>query len=334
MIFIDKTTIHSNESRNRLEILKTGFRHKGKTLEKLYGVANQSGGKLWKLGLDKSVLRQDLHKEQGGICCYCCQKLSFQIDNNKFDHHTKIEHFLIKSASDVDKSQEKQAFRERLYNYDNLMLACAGGETYEIKTKNRYGRLDTKNDVAELLGVSVETLDELNPNATYTAGKHIKYVENKQQYCDTKRNEGTFRIFNNNKYPDFKALLEKRKKETPQYLPREKDIIPIVNPSVSTDCWKYFDVRPDGTMTVNKSLSDNALRQVVENTLIVLNLNEETLKNSRKKAFDAFSKAIDRNFNALGISLEDYLTLQLVRVKTPFCFVNYLVILNRIGNFP
>ena len=234
MIFIDKTTIHSNESRNRLEILKTGFRHKGKTLEKLYGVANQSGGKLWKLGLDKSVLRQDLHKEQGGICCYCCQKLSFQIDNNKFDHHTKIEHFLIKSAPDVDKSQEKQAFRERLYNYDNLMLACAGGETYEIKTKNRYGRLDTKNDVAELLGVSVETLDELNPNATYTAGKHIKYVENKQQYCDTKRNEGTFRIFNNNKYPDFKALLEKRKKETPQYLPREKDIIPIVNPSAKT----------------------------------------------------------------------------------------------------
>ena len=214
MVFIDKTTTHSNESRNRLEILKIGFRRNdGKTLEELYEVANQTGGKLWDLHLDKSVLRQDLHKEQEGICCYCCQKLIFQLDENKFDHHTKIEHFVIKSASDVDSSQRKQAFRERLYNYDNLMLACAGGETYVVKAMNRHGRADTKNDVAELLGVSIEILDEQNPSATYNAGERIKYIENEQQYCDTKRNEGTFKTFK--KKPDFKALLERRKKRDP-----------------------------------------------------------------------------------------------------------------------
>lgn len=327
MIFIDKTTQYSNESRNRLEVLKTSFRKNGKNLEQLYVVPNQTGGKLWKL-LDKKVLRNDLYQEQNGLCCYCCQKLSFDINNNVFDHHTKIEHFLIKSAIDVENTLKPQAFRVRIYEYNNLMLACAGGETYEVKAQNRYNRLDTKEDISELLGVSIDLLDRLNPDANYMAGERIKYVQG--IHCDTKRNDGTFDTFKNN--DQFKELVRKRKEETPQYSPRENDIIPIINPTENDEPWKYFDVKPDGSMIVNTSVTDEILKQIIENTLIVLNLNEDTLKSNRKKAFDAFSRAIDLDFNGLSVSIEDYLSLQLQRPKRPFCFVNYLVILNRMGN--
>ena len=43
MVFIDKTTTHSSESRNRLELWKNEFIQDGKTLDDLYKEDYQTG---------------------------------------------------------------------------------------------------------------------------------------------------------------------------------------------------------------------------------------------------------------------------------------------------
>ena len=296
MVFIDKTTTHSSESKSKLESWKKGFQHEEKPLDNLYAEQNQTGDKLWGF-LNQNIkdqLRADLNTEQEGICCYCCQSLAGK--------NTKIEHFLVKSAPDCEGEDKIQAFASRVFNYDNLLLSCDGGESsqnpYEIKRKQD-GGIETKEDIASRLNVTTELLDKLNtPEMSYSLGAKIKYTEG--LHCDAHRGN---------------------------------NFTPIVNPTTERNCWQYFEVKKDGSMLVNPRIQDDLRRQLIENTLvIVLNLDEPRLKDKRRKAFDAFSKAIDIDLSALGISLEDYLSLQLERVKTPFCFVNYLVILNRMGS--
>ena len=90
MVFIDKTTPHSVESKNRLETWKALL-----DLAQLYAEPNQTGDALWDIKEHqfqdvKDRLRHDLSIEQGHICCYCTQSLK--------SIRTKIEHFLAKSA--------------------------------------------------------------------------------------------------------------------------------------------------------------------------------------------------------------------------------------------
>lgn len=54
---------------------------------------------------EKEVLREQLHDEQYGLCCYCCKKIS------------------IKSAS-VEHLQDKHQHRKLQFSYDNLLLSC------------------------------------------------------------------------------------------------------------------------------------------------------------------------------------------------------------------
>lgn len=297
MVFIDKTTHHSNEARNRLEAWKAQL-----DLVSLYAEPNQTGDNLWKIEDNefqnvKDKLREDLNVEQGKICCYCCQQLELL--------RTKIEHFLAKSAPDrVDKAQ---AFAERVFNYDNLLLSCDGGEIsqkpYEVKI-NLYGNLETKQEVADRLGVSTELLDKLNPSATYRRGEKIKYTEG--VHCDTHKG---------------------------------KCVLPICNPMIDNDYWAYFDVKPDGSISVNTT-REASVQVLAENTLTVLNLKESRLVDKRKTAWGKFEETLieQEEFQAtfpdqdrLSIYLQEYLEIQLEsdkisEIKAPFCFVNYHVI--------
>ncbi len=298
MVFIDKTTPHSTESRNRLESWKALL-----DLAALYAEPNQTGDSLWAIEdyefqNVKDKLREDLAIEQGGICCYCCQ--SFR------SIRTKIEHFLAKSAP--DRLDKPQAFAERVFNYGNLLLSCDGGETsqkpYEVKV-NRLGSVETQQEVADRLGVSTELLDRLNPSATYRRGEKIKYTEG--VHCDTYKGDKTQQI---------------------------------LNPTAEVECWTHFDVKTDGSMSVNITTEDASITQRVENTLSVLNLNESRLMDKRKTAWGKFEDALieQEEFQAtfpdeekLHAYLQDYLEMHLEsdkesQNKVPFCFVNYHVI--------
>lgn len=299
MVFIDKTTAHSIESRNRLEAWKALL-----DLESLYREDGQTGDALWAITDHqfqdiKDGLRRDLSIEQGHICCYCTQSLK--------SIKTKIEHFLAKSAPDrLDKAQ---AFAERVFEYVNLLLSCDGGETsqkpYEVKI-NEQGNVETKQEVAHRLGVSVDLLDRLNSSATYRRDEKIKYTDG--VHCDAvKRNS----------------------------------VLSIFNPIVEDNYWTYFNVKQDGKISVNIT-QETSIQQLATNTLTVLNLTESRLADKRKTAWNKFEETLieQEEFQAafpdedrLHAYLEDYLALQLegdklAQNKVPFCFVNYHLIKN------
>ena len=54
----------------------------------------------------KTPLREELFREQGGLCCYCCQKLKLE-----WSH---IEHV-----------QCRQDYPNKRFDYDNLLLSCS-----------------------------------------------------------------------------------------------------------------------------------------------------------------------------------------------------------------
>lgn len=62
---------------------------------------------------EKGHLRLHLLKEQGYICCYCNQK----IPNHPL--RSKIEHLFPK---------DKEKYPEKMFDFDNLFIACNGGE--------------------------------------------------------------------------------------------------------------------------------------------------------------------------------------------------------------
>ena len=58
---------------------------------------------------ENAILRKQLLEEQGYLCCYCMSRIS--------ETKSKIEHFKAQSI-----------FRDLQINYENLFIACKGGE--------------------------------------------------------------------------------------------------------------------------------------------------------------------------------------------------------------
>lgn len=67
---------------------------------------------------EKEVLREHLHTEQHGLCCYCCKKIS------------------TKSAS-VEHLQDKHQHRKLQFNYDNLLLSCVSNKHCHIAKQSK-----------------------------------------------------------------------------------------------------------------------------------------------------------------------------------------------------
>ena len=79
-------------------------------------------------------IRKQLLEEQGYICCYCMSRINCE--------NSKIEHF---------KPQTK--FRDLQINYQNLFVACSGGEG----SPNNYQHCDSKKGEQELVGINLLT---------------------------------------------------------------------------------------------------------------------------------------------------------------------------------
>lgn len=67
---------------------------------------------------EKEVLREQLHAEQHGLCCYCCKKIS------------------TKSAS-VEHLQDKHQHRKLQFSYDNLLLSCVSNKHCNIAKQSK-----------------------------------------------------------------------------------------------------------------------------------------------------------------------------------------------------
>ena len=70
---------------------------------------------------EKEVLREHLHTEQHGLCCYCCKKIS------------------TKSAS-VEHLQDKHQHRKLQFSYDNLLLSCVSNKHCNIAKQSKVRR--------------------------------------------------------------------------------------------------------------------------------------------------------------------------------------------------
>lgn len=292
MVFIKKTT--SSPAKSILEKWLSK-----RDIQALYDEPNQTGKKLWKLIRSKrGELNAALRLEQDNICGYCCEALFHE--DSQIDKEASIDHFLTKSAQDrVDKAR---AFAERVFNYDNLIVSCDGGrtdvDTYIIR-KNSNGDIPTKEDIATELGIKVGKLNRLNPLAKYELNEEIKYSRKDRLHCDA---------FKDDSY------------------------LPILNPTREQNCWQLFNIeRNSGLLKVAKHVKEPNTIELIENTIVVLNLNVETLAEERKKRFLLFESLIEApEFKELYPSLIGYIDST---PRQPFCFVQYHVIQGLIGNF-
>lgn len=107
--------------------------------------------KIWDIlqNPEKKALRTHLLKEQGYLCCYCNQLIEVDpIDTISL--RSKIEHLYPK---------DEKKYPEKKFTYDNLLVACNGGQR------------DKPDDLVKLL--DLDDSEEL--------GKIVK------EHCDTKK---------------------------------------------------------------------------------------------------------------------------------------------------
>ena len=145
--------------------------------------------KLWNLmknvrgTYSKSRLRAHLLEEQHHICCYCGVRITLNKNN------TVLEHLYPKAK-----------YREKVFDYDNLLLSCTGGSR-NIVHKLRPD--ETIEDVSKEYGVSLSHLEEINVEQNQIDLFRKKYelddlsegdrliiilkVKGAHQHCDTKK---------------------------------------------------------------------------------------------------------------------------------------------------
>ncbi len=140
----------------------------------------------------KAQLREALLQEQFYICCYCN-------DSIKGDSKTKIEHFLPKAK-----------YRDRTFDYQNLLAACNGGEKEaDPKLLNpRVLHCDSKKDNEDPSQHQLVTPFDID------ADTHFYFTENGEIRSNTQQGKNTITFLN----LDCKRLNLRRKKAIETYL--------------------------------------------------------------------------------------------------------------------
>lgn len=117
--------------------------------------------------IDPLLVRYDLqcslYEEQGGICCYCGDRLRRDWDEDKQKWrfvYQSIEHF-------KGKSQHK----DLIFDYKNLMLCCKNSTSFSrFRVGDTYGTISVKGweDVAHISGIPAEKIRD------YRSNQHLK----------------------------------------------------------------------------------------------------------------------------------------------------------------
>ena len=118
----------------------------------------------------KNQLRDSLIKEQFYLCCYC----NATIKGESLD--TKIEHYL-----------PKETYREDIFNYQNLLASCNGGERDQ---RPRDLHCDSYK-----LSKDPSSLSIVNP-LDFKGLSHFSYRENGEIFSDIEQGKNTILFLN------------------------------------------------------------------------------------------------------------------------------------------
>ena len=148
-----------------------------------YNAEGKKGDVLWELlqsslgkeivpdDYSKSQLRDSLIKEQFYLCCYC----NATIKGESLD--TKIEHYL-----------PKETYREDIFNYQNLLASCNGGEREPARPRDLHcDSYKGSKDPSSLLIV--------NP-LVFKVLSHFSYTESGEISGNTEEEKNTILFLN------------------------------------------------------------------------------------------------------------------------------------------
>lgn len=254
MKFIEKTGKTPQE-------LTTWKNYHSTNLYNLYCDAKKTGKEIWEYldnheALDSSCtniynkkkLKSSLLKDQGYICCYCGKRI---LD----DFRTILEHLHPKSK-----------YKDKTYDYTNLLASCDGGSAYKIhQVKNS----ETLESIATDYDVSKEYLIEVYVDIP--SSEHIKKLTKLYDIENLKQGDRLFII------PKLASKF--------QHCDSKKNNFEIPLSPTQINIENFFTYLPNGMIDVSK---DKNLAKTVE----VLGLNKVPLLIAERK--NIVSSAINK----------------------------------------
>lgn len=119
------------------------------------------------IGEEKQKLREVLHEEQFGLCCYCCKQLNYPYPNSEELH---IEHF---------KPKGDPKYAALSLDYNNLHLSCSG---YKSDRETCGHKKDNWFDENLLISPLEENVEDL---FDYKINGEIKARESNERALET-----------------------------------------------------------------------------------------------------------------------------------------------------
>jgi uncharacterized protein (TIGR02646 family) len=199
-----------------------------------------------KAGIDtysKAELRKSLLEDQGYICCYCGKR----IEN---DSRTPIEHLNPKSI-----------YKNRTYDYINLLASCDGESSHKI----HFVKIDeTLASIASDYGLSEDDL--INNYIDVDTSEHIRQLTNLYDIENLKVGDRLFII------PKLNPIF--------QHCDTKKNRFEIVLQPIQSSIETHFSYLPDGTIDVSGNTT-------LKNTVDTLGLNLPPLLIAERKGIRA-----------------------------------------------
>jgi uncharacterized protein (TIGR02646 family) len=164
MKYIDKTSEASINRAKKLEKWIEDFKNRNPNSEISWEVFTKNALN----GYGRKELYQDLWEEQGGICCYCGQKIP---EPKKESGRANVEHVELKSL-----------VRAKSLQYDNLILSCMG----MLSETLRYG--EKIHDVAHRIGIRQAEAKIVKFTQPLIEKEGATVFLSKSKHCNLKRN--------------------------------------------------------------------------------------------------------------------------------------------------
>lgn len=211
----------------------------------------------------RNKLLDALYEEQNGLCCYCGNKVERKWDESKqcwkYSHYA-IEHF-----------RPKNHYKNLIFDYCNLLLTCKESskiKQFEIGKQYKGVTINSIADIARLTAISELKILEQNRQYSFIVGNKITLPN--PPHCD-----------------DSKSVYDSR-----------AIITEIVDPSLETHIEhieRFTFLRSGEIDSVRNNISD----EIIENSIDVLKLNCETLKDRRKNKWDNVERYFTENMQYL-----------------------------------
>ena len=237
------------------EIIQEWIENPEKTGDNLWEELGKTFSVEKETDIDPSVVRHDLEttlfEEQHGLCCYCgnaIERIRDAKNESWIYRHRAIEHF-----------EPKNRFKNKTFDYNNLMLCCKESQRltiFEVGRAYKGTRIQNFEDVAKYVNLP-QSVIKAHPKNSDISKRQLRnddkiYVPN-PPHCDDEKSK-----FDN-----------------------QEAHIALVNPSQDVELIEKLTFLEDGTIGYRDS--ETLKEEVIEHTFTVLGLNCTTLKERRKE---------------------------------------------------